>query len=400
LNEDLVFNIEDSHLAKVYQKFPVVIVKGRGALLYDAKGQAYIDCMGGYGVSIVGHCHPRVVEALKEQSERLITCHSSYYNDKRAEFLEKLIKLCPKGLEKIFLSNSGAEAVECALKVAAKFTGRDEFISMVRGYHGKTLGALSATWDPKYRDPFQPLVHQKFKFAPFGKAEKVKEYLSEKTAAVIVEPVQGEGGVHVAPEGFLEDLRKLCNENGSLLIFDEIQTGLGRTGRLWASEHWDVTPDIMCIGKGLGGGMPIGATVAKDEVMESLRIGEHTSTFGGNPLACAAASAVLDVIVEENLVERARVYGERFRNMLQGLVEEFKVLREVRGLGLMVGLESRLPIQWVLMKALESGLILLYSGKNVIRFLPPLVIGMDQLEEAVGILRGVFSEEDKASAKG
>jgi len=394
LDEDKIKTLEDSYLAKVYQKFPISLIRGKGAVLYDADGKAYIDCMGGYGVSLVGHCHPKVVKAIKDQCERLITCHGSFYNDARAELLENLIKISPKGLSRVFLCNSGAESVECALKAAVKYTGKTEIVGMVRGFHGKTMGALSATWNPKYRDAFQSMVHSNFRFVPFGKTEKVEEAMTEKTAAVIVEPIQGEGGVHVAPDGFLDGLRDLCDERGILLIFDEVQTGFGRTGRMWACEHWDVTPDIMCVSKAMGGGVPIGATIAKEEIMGSLEVGEHSSTFGGNPLACAAANATIDVILEENLAERARVLGARFKSVLQELVEDSRILREVRGLGLMLGLESRILISDILMKALEKGLILLYSGKNVIRFLPPLVIEMEQLERAAEILREIIDEEE------
>jgi len=394
LDEDKIIATENAHLASVYQRFPVSLVRGKGALLYDVNGKEYVDCMSGYGVSLVGHCHPKIVKAIQEQSERLITCHGSFYNDKRAELLEKLIKISPKGLSKVFLSNSGTEAVECALKAALKYTGKKEIIAMMRGFHGKTLGALSATWNPKYRDAFHFLVPQGFKFVPFGNVDKVEEALTDETAAVIVEPVQGEGGVHVAPDGFLKGLRDLCDRCNIVLIFDEVQTGFGRTGRMWASEYWNVKPDVMCVSKAMGGGVPIGATIARDEITDSLEVGEHSSTFGGNPLACAAACAVIDVILEENLVERAEVLGERFKGILQGMVQEFRVLREVRGLGLMVGLESRLPINEVLMKALGQGLILLYAGKNVIRFLPPLVIEMSQLEKAAEILTDIFLEEE------
>jgi len=358
-------------------------------------GKAYIDCMGGYGVSLVGHCHPRVVKAIKEQCEKLISCHGSLYNDKRAELLEKLIKIAPRGLNKVFLSNSGTETVECAIKAAIKYTGKREVISMVRGFHGKTLGALSATWNPKYREPFKSLLNPNFKFVPFGRLDRVKESITEDTAAIIVEPIQGEGGIHVAPEGFLEGLRKLCDENNVVLIFDEVQTGFGRTGQMWASEHWGVIPDIMCVAKAMGGGLPIGATIAREEIMDALKIGEHTSTFGGNPLACAAACATIDVIIEENLVERARVLGDRFKRILQELIEEFKVLREVRGLGLMLGLEARIDIYDLLMRALERGVILLYSGRNVIRFLPPLVIEVDHIEAVANILGEVLLEEER-----
>ena len=395
MDEESIMAIENSYIASVYQKFPAAIVKGKGAVLYDANGREYIDCMGGYGVSLVGHCHPKVVKAIREQSERLIACHGSYYNDKRAELLEKLVSISPKGLNRIFLCNSGAESVECALKAARKYTGKNGIVSTVRGYHGKTLGALSVTWNPKYRRPFQPWINPNLKFVPFGKIEKADEAVTEETAAIIVEPIQGEGGVRIAPDGFLQGLRDLCDDRDALLIFDEVQTGFGRTGHMWASEHWDVTPDVMCVAKAMGGGVPIGATIAKEEIMDSLAVGEHSSTFGGNPLACAAASATIDVILEEKLVDRALVLGEHFRRILNGMVDGFRVLREVRGLGLMVGLESRLFIRDVLMKALERGLILLYSGKNIIRFLPPLVIEKSQLEKAAEILKEIFEEEEK-----
>jgi acetylornithine/LysW-gamma-L-lysine aminotransferase len=396
LSDDWIIRTEDAHLAGVYQKFPVSIVRGRGALVYDSDGREYIDCMGGYGVSLVGHCHPRVVEAIRRQSETLITCHGSFYNDQRAELLEKLVKISPKGLEKVFLCNSGTEAVECALKAALKYTGRSEIISTVRGFHGKTAGSLSATWNPKYRRPFEPLISKNFKFIPYGRLEKAEEAITEKTAAVIVEPIQGEGGVHVPPDGYLEGLREICEDRGVALIFDEVQTGFGRTGRMWASQHWNVTPDIMCVAKAMGGGLPIGATIGKAEIINSLKTGEHTSTFGGNPLACAAACATIDVILEENLCERAESLGRCFKRLLQRMVDEFRVLREVRGLGLMIGLESRLFVHRVLMRALSEGLILLYSGRNVIRFLPPLVIESGQLARAAEILEGIFADEEKA----
>jgi len=395
LNEKQIREIEDAYLARVYQKFPLSIVRGKGAVIYDAEGKEYIDFMSGYGVALVGHCHPKVVKAIQDQSQLLITCHGSFYNDKRAELLEKLVKISPKGLDKIFLCNSGAESVECALKVSLKFTGRREIVSMVRGFHGKTAGALSATWNPKYRGPFQNLISKNFKFIPYGKLEKAEEAITEETAAVIVEPIQGEGGIHVAPDGYLQGLREICDSKGAVLIFDEVQTGFGRTGRMWASEHWNVVPDIMCVAKAMGGGLPIGATIGKAEIMESLKVGEHSSTFGGNPLSCAAACATIDVILEENLPERARVLGEQFKGLLQKMVDEFRVLREVRGLGLMLGLESRLFIYNVLMKAIEKGLILLYCGRNVIRFLPPLIIEMRHIKGAVEVLREIFIEEER-----
>ena len=395
MDEKHIMAIEDAYLARVYQKFPVSIIRGKGAIVYDANGKKYIDCMSGYGVSLVGHCHPKIVEAIKRQAETLITCHGSFYNDKRAELLEKLVKITPKELDKVFLCNSGAESVECALKIAVKYTGRSKIVSMVRGFHGKTLGALSATWNPKYKKSFASLIPKKFNFVPFGNLERAEETIDNETAAVIVEPVQGEGGIHVPPPDYLKGLREICDRHDAVLIFDEVQTGFGRTGRMWAFEHWKVSPDVMCIAKAMGGGFPIGATIAKAEVMNSLKVGEHSSTFGGNPLACAAASATIDVILEENLPERARRLGGYFKGLLEEMVGEFRILREARGLGLMLGLESRIFIYEILMKALDEGLLLLYSGRNVIRFLPPLVIEKSHLEMAANILSRILAEEDK-----
>jgi len=395
VNEKEVMAIETRFFANVYQKFPATIVKGKGAILWDINGRDFIDCMGGYGVSIVGHCHPKIVEAVKRQCETLITCHGSFYNDKRAELLEKLIDIAPKGLDKVFLCNSGAESVECALKIAVKYTGKKEIIAMTGSYHGKTLGALSATWGPKYRNAFQSLIIPNFKFVPFGDMEKVEEAVSKDTAAIIAEPIQGESGIYVAPNGFLQRLRELCDEYNALLIFDEVQTGFGRTGKMWASQHWNVAPDIMCVAKGMAGGIPMGATIAKSEVMNSIEIGEHSSTFGGNPLACAAASATIDVIIEEKLPEQARELGEFFKNRLIEIQGKLRIVREVRGLGLMIGIESRFDVYNLLMKAIERGLILLYSKKNIIRFLPPLVIEKTQLEKAADILEELLKEEER-----
>lgn len=385
---------EDRYLAQTYQKFPVNIARGKGALVWDVNGKEYIDCMGGYGVALVGHSNPKVVEAITKQAKRIITAHSSLYNEARAELAQKLAKLAPKGLTRTFFSNSGAEAVEAALKIARKHTGRSQIVAMSGAYHGKTLGALSATWNPKYRDPFQPLVPG-FTFSQFGNTEKLRETVSKNTAAVIVEPIQGEGGIHMAREGFFPEMQKICQENGALLIFDEIQTGLGRTGRMWASEHYGVLPDIMCIAKGLGGGVPIAATIAREEVMASLKVGDHSTTFGGNPLACAAANATLDYIVEEKLPDRAAETGFFFKQKLGQIMGRRAIIREIRGLGLMIGVEMKFDIRNILMKGLERGVILLYSGRNILRFLPPLVITKEQISKASEILDGLIEEEEK-----
>jgi len=371
------------------------VVEGKGAILRDSRGREYIDCMGAYGVSIIGHCHPRVVEAIKRQSEKLIACHGSLYNEERAKLVKKLIDVAPHGLEKVYLCNSGAEAIECALKVASKYTGRKIFVSMVGGYHGKTLGALSATWNPKCRRAFNHLLYPNFKFVPYGNFQKAEEAISDEVAAVLVEPIQGESGIKIPPEGFLQHLRKLCDKHGSLLIMDEIQTGLGRTGRMWASQHWGITPDIMCVAKGIAGGIPMGVTLARAEIMDSLKIGEHTTTFGGNPLACAAACATLEVIIEERLADRAWRLGGEFKRKLLEIQSNSRIVREVRGLGLMIGIELRFDVYNILMKALDKSVILLYSGKNVIRLLPPLVIEEEQLEKIAEVLEELLREEER-----
>ncbi len=393
MSSSSITELEDRLMANTYQKIPVTIVKGRGAKVWDIEGREYVDCMAGYGVALVGHCHPKVVEAIKRQAERLLSCHASLYNDVRAEFLEKLVKLTPKGLDKAFLSNSGAEAVECALKLARKFTGRKGIVAMVRSYHGKTMGALSATWESKYRAPFEPLVPG-FKFVPFGRADRLREAVDEETAAVIVEPIQGESGVILPPEGYLKEVREICDEKGALLIFDEVQTGLGRTGKMWASEHWAVVPDIMCLAKAVAGGVPMGVTVARSDVMSSFKLGEHSSTFGGNPLACAAASAVLDVLVEEKLPERAVEVGGYFKQRLQELCGGLKLVREVRGLGLMLAVELRFNvIPRVIPNAASKGLLALYSGLNTVRLLPPLVIEREEVDRACEVISQVLAEE-------
>ncbi|MBM3897399.1 MAG: aspartate aminotransferase family protein [Thaumarchaeota archaeon] len=384
---------ENKYSAATYQKFPVNIAKGRGALVWDADGREYIDCMGGYGVALVGHSNPKVVEAIAKQAEKIITCHSSLYNEVRAELVEKLAKLAPRGLTKTFFSNSGAEAVEAAIKIAKKHTARTQIVAMSGGYHGKTLGALSATWNPKYREGFQPLVPD-FVFSQFGNIEKLRDTVSSKTAAVIVEPIQGEGGIHLAPEGFLPEVRKLCNENGALLIFDEIQTGLGRTGRMWASEHYGVVPDLMCIAKGLGGGVPIAATLARDDVMTSMKVGDHSTTFGGNPIACAAANATLDYIVNEKLPDRAAEVGYYFMQKLQEIKSKHSIVREIRGKGLMIGVEMKFDIRNILMNGIKRNLLMLYSGRNILRFLPPLVITKEQVSKTAAILDELCSEEE------
>jgi acetylornithine/LysW-gamma-L-lysine aminotransferase len=394
VNEKEIVDVEEKIMANTFSKRNRVITRGKGALVWDINGNEYIDCTGSYGVCIVGHCHPRVVEAVQRQVETLIACHASFYNDVRSELLEKIIGIAPKGLDKVFLSNSGAESVECAIKLARKYSGKPEIVALVGAFHGKTMGALSATWKKKYRVPFMPLVPG-FKHVPPNNLEKVRDAITEKTAAVLVEPVRGEGGVRVPSDDFLPGLREICDEKDVLLIFDEVQTGFGRTGKVFACEHWNVVPDIMCLAKSVAGGIPMGATFARQDVMAAFQRGEHSSTFSGNPLVCAAASAAIDVLVEERLPERAATLGRYFKGKLEGLQKKYRIVREVRGLGLMLGMEMRFDVYNILLECMDQGVLVLDAGRNVVRFLPPLVIEKEQIDKVIEVLDEVMEKENR-----
>jgi acetylornithine/LysW-gamma-L-lysine aminotransferase len=393
VNEKEIMEIENNVMAQTFAKRDLTITRGKGALVWDINGNEYIDCTGSYGVAIVGHCNPRVVSAIQKQAEKLITCHASFYNDARSELLEKIIKLPPKQLSRVFLSNSGAESVECALKLARKHTRKTDIIAMVGAFHGKTMGALSATWKQKYREPFMPLVPG-FTHVPPNNLEKLKAAITDKTAAVIIEPIRGEGGILMPSDDFLLGLRKLCDEKGILLILDEVQAGFGRTGKVFACEHWNVVPDILCVAKSVAGGLPIGVTFAKEEIMASLQRGEHSSTFSGNPLVCAAASAAIDALVEDKLPERAATLGKYFKDKLDALAEKYKVVREVRGLGLMIGMEFRFDIYNIIQECQNQGVLVLDAGRNILRFLPPLVITQEQIDKVVNALDVAIGKEN------
>ena len=385
---------EDNYLGNLYQRFPINISKGKGAIVWDVSGNEYIDCMGGYGVALIGHCNDRVVNAIKDQSEKLITCHMSIYNNVRLEFLEKMSKISPKKLSKIFFSNSGAESTEAALKFSRKFTGKSGIISMSGGYHGKTFGALSVTHNEKYRKSFQPLL-EGVKFVPYSNPSKIEESLDDSIGTVIIEPIQGETGIIVPSDGVLQQIRKICDQNNLVLIFDEIQTGLGRTGRMWAGEHWSTTPDIMCLAKGIAGGLPMGLTLCKPEILDAMKVGEHSSTFAGNPLSCSAGIATIESIIEENLVENAAKVGNIFKNGLCQLKENHRIVRDVRGLGLMLALELRFDIKDILFDGIKEGLLMLYSGRNIIRLLPPLVLDEVKVAKTLSVMDKLLTNEEE-----
>jgi acetylornithine/LysW-gamma-L-lysine aminotransferase len=386
-------NGEDLYVGNIYQRFPVNISKGKGATVWDTSGREYIDCMGGYGVALVGHCNDRVVQAIKDQVENLITCHMSIYNDTRLKFLQKMSEISPKQLSKFFFSNSGAESVEAAIKFSRKYTGKSGIISMNGGYHGKTFGALSVTFNEKYRKSFQPLL-EGVKFVPPHTPSVIEEVLDESIGTVIVEPIQGETGIIVPEDGILQEIREICDRNNLVLIFDEIQTGLGRTGKMWAGQNWNTTPDIMCLAKGIAGGLPMGLTLCKPEILDSIKIGEHSSTFAGNPLACSAGIATIDSIVEDKLLENALHIGSLFKNGLLELQKKHKIIRDVRGLGLMLAVELRFDVRDVLMDGIKEGVLMLYSGRNIIRLLPPLVLDEVKVLKTLEIMDKILTKEE------
>jgi len=385
---------EDSFLINLYQRFPVTIDRAQDATVWDINGKEYIDCMGGYGVAIIGHCNKEVIKAITEQINKVMVCHMSTYNDSRLQFLSKLKSIAPAKLEKIFFSNSGAESIEAALKFSRKYSQKTGIVSMYGGYHGKTFGALSVTYNAKYRKSFNPLLDG-VKFVPFGDISSLTDSIDENTGTVILEPIQGESGIIMPPEGYVKAVRDLCTDKNLVLIFDEIQTGLGRTGKMWAGQNWNAVPDIMCIAKGIASGIPAGVTFVKEEIAKCMNLGEHSSTFAGNPIACSAGNATIDTILREDLVTKASDTGMYFKNKLIELKQKHPIIRDVRGMGMMLALESRFDVRDILLDGIKKGLLMLYSGRTIIRLLPPLVMKKDQVSRAIDIMDEILSVEEK-----
>jgi acetylornithine/LysW-gamma-L-lysine aminotransferase len=384
--------IEDQFSVGVYQKRDLVIVRGDGARVWDEAGREYVDCVAGIGVANVGHCHPAVVAAIQSQAARLITCNEIFYNDARALVLERLDRITPEGINRFFLCNSGTEAVEGAIKFARMATGRKHVVAAMRGYHGKTLGSLSATWERKYKEPFAPLVPD-FSHVPYNNAAEFEKAIDDQTAAVILEPIQGEGGVRPATAEFLQAVRRACDEKGALLIIDEIQTGFGRTGRMFACEHFGILPNILTMAKGIAGGVPMGA-IGIDRRVGEIEKQSHTSTFGGNPLACAAATAAIDVLVGQELPRHAAEMGAYFVERLRAMASPR--VREIRGLGLMIGLELKEKAGPFAQALMQEGVLALLAGTTVLRFLPPLVITREQVDRVVDALAKVLAAGARA----
>ncbi len=386
-----IIEIENKHGAGTYAKQPLVIVRGQGASLFDADGVEYLDCSSGHGVANLGHANLKVAEAIYKQASTLITLFETFPNDKRAELMKKITSFVD-GLDRVFLCNSGTESVEAAFKFSRISTGRKNIVAAMRAFHGRTYGSLSATFNKKYREGFEPLVPG-FSHVAYNNIEALDKVVNEETAAVILEVVQGEGGVYPANAEYIQAARRICDERGALLIVDEIQTGFGRTGKLFAIQHFGVTPDLLTCAKSLAGGVPMGAVLIGKNV-KNLTPGVHGSTFGGNPLSCAAGVAALTVMEEEDLPGQAAAKGEYLMEKLKKI--ESPNIREVRGLGLMVGIEMKQKVAPYVKALQEKKVIALNAGMTVIRLLPPLVITYEQIDHLVDVLAEVLSTDSIA----
>ena len=378
--------MEQTYELAVYPRRDIVVVRGLGARLFDENGREYIDCAANVGVSNIGHGNEAVARAVHDQYLTLGNCYSMFYNPVRARLAEKLASLAPGNLNKAFFCNSGAEANEAAIKFARASTGRPEIIAAMRGFHGKTMGALAATWGPEYQKPFAPMLPG-LKHVPYNNLAKLEAAVRDKTAAVLLEVIQGEGGVRIGDKAYFQKVRQICDANGVLLIIDEVQTGFGRTGTMFACEQF-VEPDMLCLAKSLAGGIPMGAVLCNDRIKVPVK--SHTSTFGGNPTACAAALASVDVIEKEGLVEQSRILGEYLLQELRSI--ESEKIREIRGLGLMLGIELKEKAGPYVQKLMEKGVIVLLAGATVIRLLPPLVITREEIDTVVEALRDTLGD--------
>lgn len=380
LSYDEIVGKFEKYIFQTYTRQPIAIKKACGAVVTDVDGKEYIDCVAGIAVNNVGHCHPAVVEAIKRQAEQLIHVSNLYYTEQQAVLAEELVDLTK--MDRIFFCNSGTEAVEGALKLARKASGKKEFVAAEHAFHGRTRGALSVTHKEKYRKPFEPLAPAVF--VPYNDTDAIRQAINGDTAGVILEPIQGEGGVIIPSDDYLKEVREICDETGTLLILDEVQTGFGRTGRWFAREHSGIRADIMTTAKAMGGGFPMGAMLAREDVAANFVRGDHASTFGGNALSCAAAIANIEVIKKEGLVKRSEEMGKYLIRKLKDLNKDY--VREIRGKGLMVGMELSIKCDDIVNRARENGVLLNCTSESVLRFVPPLTITKEQLDKAVSVL--------------
>ncbi|MFQ5428037.1 MAG: aspartate aminotransferase family protein [Thermodesulfobacteriota bacterium] len=388
-----IIDLTEAHVLNTYRRFPVAMVRGQGTRVWDASDKEYLDFTSGIAVCNLGHCHMAVVKAIQEQADKLIHISNLYHIEPQA----RLAKLLTESsfAEKVFFCNSGAEANEAAIKLARKFFSdkgqrRFKVLSMEKSFHGRSFATLAATGQEKVRKGFEPFL-EKFTYIPFNDLEAVKGAIDSETAAVMVEPIQGEGGVNLPDPGYLKGLKDICEQAGVLLIFDEVQVGVGRTGKLFAYEHYGTTPHIMTLAKALGGGMAIGAMLVDDEVAGAFGPGSHASTFGGNPLATAAAHATLRTILDEGLLGNCVTMGEYILSKLRSLKEKYSFIRNVRGKGLIIGMEVEAPVGEIVGACLDKGLLVIAAGDNVLRFLPPLTVSAKEVDEMVKILDDVLT---------
>ena len=381
-------SIQEKYELGVFPKRDLTIVRGKNALLFDENGKEYIDCVSGNGVANIGHANEKVAEAISEQARILVTCPGIFYNDKKAELSEKLVSIAPDNLKKVYLSNSGTEAVEAALKFARLVTKRTDFICAMKSFHGRTFGSLSATHKKDYRDGFEPLVPG-FSFVPFNDFEKLEQAVTDKTAGILLEIVQGEGGINIGSKEYFDSVRKLCDEKGIMLIIDEVQSGFCRTGKMFACDHYGLKPDLLCLAKSIAGGFPMGATLCSDKI--EIPVGKHGTTFGGNPLACAASIAAIDFMIENKLADMAKEKGDYFMNKMKGV--DLKMVREIRQIGLMIGIELRVKPKQYILRLMEEGILVLPGGMTVLRILPPLTIEYDLIDKVVQGLCEIMDEE-------
>ena len=386
----------DQHIAKTYGRYPLVPVRGAGCRLWDADGREYLDFLAGVAVNNLGHCHPKVVAALQDQAARLLHCSNYYHIPQQIELAEIL---CAHSFgDRVFFCNSGAEANEAAMKLVRKYSrekygeNRFEVITALASFHGRTIGTISATGQEKVKTGFAPMVPG-FKYVPFGDAQALKSAISPNTCAVMLEPVQGEGGVNVPPAGYLQAVRQICDEHGLILVFDEVQVGCGRTGKLFAYEHDGVEPDVMTLAKALAGGPPIGAMVAREPFVSTLGPGTHGSTFGGNPLMAAAGIATMKVLLEDGVLENCVAMGDYLRRRLEELQLRYPFVTAIRGRGLILGMELSIEGGEIVTKALQRGLLINCTVGCVLRFVPPLIVSRAEIDEMIAILDGIFAEQ-------
>lgn len=385
------FKKGNEFIMNTYNRFPITLEKGKGMYVYDENGKKYLDFVAGIAVNSLGHNNEKLVKAIEEQAKKMLHCSNLYWNKPQVSLAQKLVE--NSDLDKVFFCNSGAEAIEGALKLSRKFgnkTGRSEIITMLHSFHGRTFGAITATGQPHYQEGLGKLLPN-IKYAEFNNFDSIIKTVTEKTCAIFIEPIQGEGGIIPADKKFLQDVRKLCDEKDILLVFDEIQCGVGRMGNLFAYQYYNVIPDIVCIAKGIAGGVPMGAMIAKERAAECFSPGDHASTFGGNPLASVCGNVVIDELLN-GLLENVNKQGTYLNEKLNELKEKFNIIKDIRGTGLIQGIELNIPVAPIINETIQNGLLLVNAGKFVIRFVPSLIVKEDEIDKAIEILSSVLNK--------